>query len=210
MKSTKILLLSGVLVVGLSGLASAVDMSGRLGAGVNWETEASFSSYPADVAITDVAITSLSIKYHTSPKLSIAGLLGFSYDSFDPEQGKGESASAIGIGGKFFYNIREEKQMNLYIGGGLMILRSAGIDYSPDPQAGTGSVSILVFKIPGYLGSEFFFSGLPNLGFSVETGIEIIIGSRTFEPDVGDESSTGLFKFGTAGGIFSAGIHYYF
>lgn len=201
MKNLKVLVLSAIFVAGVSGIASAVDMSGRFGVGVNWQTDASFSSYSAGIGVTSV-----SLKYHASPKFSIAGLLGFSYDSYDPKEGEGQSASTIGVGGKLFYNIREEKQMNFYIGGGLMVLRE-GHDVT-DP--GTGSVSTLLFKIPGYLGSEFFFNGLPNLGFSVEAGIELIIGSWTFEPETGEETSIDLFKFGTAGGIFSVGVHYYF
>ena len=203
MSKTRILILSAVLIIGSYGLAGAVDLTGRFGFGFNNQTEARFAS----AGVSD-SVTSLSLKYHNSPKTAFAVLFGVGYDSYDPEEGDGASASRVAIGGKFFYNIREEKQMNVYVGAGGIILRESHDEAIGD--FGAATVSTFLFKIPGYIGGEFFLAGLPNLGISLETGIELILGSNTIDPEGGDEFDTGLFQFGTAGGIFNVGVHYYF
>jgi hypothetical protein len=215
MKNLKILVLSAILFMGLSGLAGAVDMSGRFGVGFNTQIGLARTDtlMGADTGIgVTTAVTStmldmsaLSVKYHVSPLASIAVLLGFGYGSVDPEGGDNEvTYSNIGLGAKLFYNFRQEKQMNLYGGGGFMFVRT-GFESQADDSDG----SLWGIKIPIFAGAEFFFNGLPNLGFSLETGLEFLIGGGSV--DVGNQTvDTSIFNFGTFGGLFDAGIHYYF
>jgi len=196
MKNFKILFLSAIFVVGISGLAGAVNMTGRLGLGFNLQSEANFSA-----GGLSLSVPSISAKFGLNPKLSIAGLLGFSYDSYDAGGDNNGSNTLFGLGAKVFYNIRDEKQMNFYGGGGIIILVGSMESPAQGGGGGTQKVSTFGVKIPAYLGGEFFPSGLPNLGLSFETGIEMIIGSA---------EDVDLFKFGTFGGIFNVGVHYYF
>jgi hypothetical protein len=124
-------------------------------------------------------ITSISIKYWAGSKLCLQGMLGFQLtddvDEFD-------------IGGKALYVIKSEQNMNVYAGGGLGI---ANID-----QDAGGSDT--AFSLSGVLGVEYFFSGLPNLGFSTELGLMFL--DYDNEDSVGSDADTFL----------TAGIHYYF
>ena len=92
------------------------------------------------------------------------------------------------IGGKLLYVIRSEQNMNVYAGGGLGI---ANIDWDQGD-------SDTAFSLSGILGVEYFFSGLPNLGFSTELGIMF--------RDYDDNDSVGS----DADTLLTAGIHYYF
>lgn len=196
MKRIKILFLAALFVMGMTGLADAVNMTGRLGLGFNYQTDALFSAGGLGMSVPAV-----SAKFGLNPKLSLAGLFGFSYDSYDAGGGNDGSASTFGLGAKIFYTLRDEKQLNFYGGGGVIILVGSQEVQTGVPGGGSQKVSTFAFKIPGYLGAEFFPAGLPNLGLSFETGIELIIGSA---------EDTDLFKFGTTGGIFTVGVHYYF
>lgn len=193
MKVLKIMILSSVLILGLSRISNAVDMTGRLGVGFNLQTEATFSSLGENLTVP-----SLSVKFGASPNLSIAGLLGFSYDSWDEGGGVDGSSSVILLGAKVFYNLpRGEKQSNFYLGAGAFLFTGSRDNVGRQG----GNESFFAFKIPGYFGAEFFPAGIPNVGLSFEGGIELIIGSV---------EDTDLFKFGTTGGIFNVGVHYYF
>jgi hypothetical protein len=70
--------------------------------------------------------------------------------------------SAFGVLAKIYRIIFTEDNMNFYIGGGagLSSLEEAG-------QSNSG------FELMGFLGGEFFFSGLENLGFTFEAGVGI-------------------------------------
>ncbi len=216
MKNLKVLIVSVILGVGLSGLAGAVDMSGRFGVGFNTQVglartdailpiETGISDATVSVSSTLLDMSALSLKYHASPLVSIALLFGFGLGSVDPEGGDNEvSYSSLGFGGKLFYNIRAEKQLNMYAGGGFMFART-GFESQADDSEG----SLWAIKLPIFLGSEFFFNGLTNLGISFEAGLEFVIGGGSV--DVGtDSTDTSIFNIGTFGGVLNAGIHYYF
>ncbi|MGA1844704.1 MAG: hypothetical protein ACMUIS_09095 [bacterium] len=168
MKKTAIIILCVVFVVGFIGNAAAKDLQRRLGVGFN-----------SQLGVGDYGVDSLSIKYYTDSKLCLQGVFGFVMS--DP-------VDMINIGGKALYTVKEEQNMNVYAGGGIMI---ANVD--PD-----GADSDTAFLLSGILGVEYFFSGLPNLGFSTELGLSFL------NYDEYDAVGT------TADSFLSAGIHYYF
>ncbi|UCD85977.1 MAG: hypothetical protein JSU92_07230 [Deltaproteobacteria bacterium] len=152
--------------------AEAKDLSKRVGLGYNSQIET--------IGVEYFQIDGPSIKYGISPDIGIQGILGFSNYS------NGVEFSVLVLGGKFFYNIIKEENMNFYAGGGLGII---SLSNAADE---TG-----IF-VCGYVGEEFFFSGLPNLGFSAEMGLVI-------------ESMDDLGSYvGTYGGFLEIGINYYF
>jgi hypothetical protein len=124
-------------------------------------------------------ITSISVKYWAGSKLCLQGMFGFqmtdTVDEFD-------------IGGKVLFSIKNEQNMHVYAGGGLGI---ANIDWDQGD-------SDTAFSLNGVLGVEYFFSGLPNLGFSTELGLMF--------RDYDDNDSVGS----DADTFFTAGMHYYF
>lgn len=215
MKKINVFIVSTILLLGVTGLSGAVDLSGRFGVGFNTQiglarTDAVMGAdtgigVAGAVSSTILDMSAISVKYHLSPAASFAVLFGFGFGSVDPEGGDNEvSYSNLGFGGKLFYNLRQEKQLNLYGGAGFMFVRT-GFESQADDSDG----SLWAIKLPLFLGSEFFFNGLPNLGFSLEAGLEFVFGGGSV--DVGQQSvDTSIFNMGTFGGLFNAGIHYYF
>lgn len=124
-------------------------------------------------------VDSLSAKYWINNELAVQGLLGFNFS---------DDSDDLDIGGKVYFKIKDEE--NLHLDG------IAGIGFSRvDPDRGSTETGTWVNV---GVGIEYFFSGLPNLGFSTEVGL-------TFGDYDGDTS------FGTSADSFvSAGIHYYF
>jgi hypothetical protein len=88
----------------------------------------------------------------------------------------------LGLGGKLYRTLFLESNLIFYGGGGIAYVSRSG-------SHAQGSL---------FLGSEFFFSQLPSLGFSFEAGVR------------GDNLS-GSFAIRTTGDSFlTAGMHFYF
>lgn len=70
--------------------------------------------------------------------------------------------SRFGALAKLYRIVFTENNMNFYVGGGagLLSVEASGVN-----QSG--------FELMGFLGGEFFFSGLENLGFTFEAGVGI-------------------------------------
>jgi len=124
-------------------------------------------------------VDSISGKYWINNELGVQGLLGFKYS---------DSRDEIDLGGKVYFKIKDEENMHVDAIGGLGFARV-------DPDKGdTETATWLSVGV----GLEYFFSGLPNLGFSTEVGLTIM--------DYDDDTSFGT----TADSFIGAGIHYYF
>lgn len=124
-------------------------------------------------------ISSFAVRHWTKTGLGLEGIFGFAF---------GNDETKINIGGKILGTIKKETNMRVY-GYGLL-----GLDYYSFDFAGVSdSDTNIVFG--GGLGVEFFLSGLPNLGFGVETGVAYDGGSEVF---------------GTSAATTSVGIRYYF
>jgi hypothetical protein len=95
--------------------------------------------------------------------------------------------SKFGVMAKLYRIIFTENNMNFYVGGGAGLL---SVELAGQNQSG--------FELSGFLGGEFFFSGLDNLGF-------------TFEAGVGIRSDSVGTRFRTIGDHpFKGGIIFYF
>lgn len=168
---TKLIYVVTILSIFVASNAMAKDLAQRLGLGFN-----------SQIGLAE-RLDSVSVRYWLNKDMGIQG--DFAFLNFSPEHGSSRTSS--GVGGKFFYNLIEEANMNFYIGGGLNVFTQ------PDPvDTETG------FGIYALSGIEFFLQGLPNLGFD----LELDLGVRY------------LHDYGTAFGIsadsINAGFHYYF
>ena len=130
--------------------------------------------------ITEAA-SAISAKYALSSDFALSGYLGF-------KAGGNDNNSSFIAGGKVYRNAYQEEHANFYLGAGLGL---SSVESGPD-NTDTG------FDLLGFMGSEFFFMGLPNLGFTFETGVTLT--SR------GD----GVSFQTTSGRFITTGIHYYF
>ncbi len=151
--------------------AMAKDLSERIGAGFN-----------SQIGLSN-RLDAASVRYWINRDMGVQGDLAFL--NFAPYHGSNQTS--FGVGGKFLYNVIEETNMNLYAGGG------ADVFTEPAP-AGTETG----FSFCGLSGIEFFFQGLPNLGFNLELDLGVKY----------------LNQYGTAFGVeadsVNAGFHYYF
>jgi hypothetical protein len=119
----------------------------------------------------------LSMRYHLSNYTSSTILVGFNSES---------AIQSFVFGGKLQQNAHLEENLNFYVGVGLFVVQDKG----PDPSPSTG------IEVDGLFGTEFFFSGLPNLGIQVETGVAM--------------TTLRNVSFRTVGnGFFGGAIHYY-
>lgn len=124
-------------------------------------------------------VDSLSAKYWINNELCVQGILGFRYT---------DEADEMDFGGKLHFKIKDEA--NLHVDA----IAGVGFAYvNPD----RGSSDTATWLSAG-MGIEYFFSGLPNLGFSTEVGMTIM--------DYDDDTAIGT----TADTFVGAGIHYYF
>lgn len=121
----------------------------------------------------------LSYRHHLTQYQSFVLLAGFNTAS---------DKKTLILGGKFLHNVHIEENINVHLGvGGYLINGLVG----GGPNTSTG------IELAGILGGEFFLSGLPNLGFTFETGVAM----RTIDK----------VQFATIGnGFLGLAIHYYF
>lgn len=163
-----------VIGVFVASSAMAKDLTQRLGIGFN-----------SQMGVTQ-QLDAASVRYWMDQDMAIQGDLAFL--SVSPVNANGETS--LGIGGKFLYNVVEETNMSLYVGGGIAVF-----DQPVNPPSDTRMKA--GFSIGALSGIEFFFDGLPNLGFNVEI-------------DLGVQHLDG---YGTTVGIsaasINAGVHYY-
>lgn len=129
--------------------------------------------------LSQTGMDSVSAKYWVNNDLGFQGIFGFTFsDDYDE----------VDLGGKVMYKLIDEENMYVAGIGGLGMSRV-------DPDVGDDDTG---WWLSGGVGLEYFFSGLPNLGFSTEVSIVF--------SDYYDNSS-----FNTAADTaISAGIHYYF
>ena len=98
-------------------------------------------------------LPSLAVRYYPSLDVGVAAQLGVDTQ---------KDASKFGFMGKVFRIIFMEDNMNFYMGagGGLISQEIAGENDSG-------------FELNGFIGGEYFFSGLDSLGFSFEAGVGV-------------------------------------
>lgn len=176
-----------VVLPAFSSICLGKDLTNRISAGYNKQLTFGVIG-GADSSLTNniLSIDSLACKYWITEDIGVELFGGYFTAKYDEVGGW-----ALDLGGKFYYNMIKEDNMNLYSGAGLGII-PLHIDYGNDEMNETG------FQAMAYAGIEFFFSGLPNLGFDMEVGLQYI--------DI-DEYA----QLSTYGGAFSTfGIRYYF
>jgi len=189
-KLVKIIVVCGLILActSLPALAQtkmkADELYQRIGLGYNQQLSFGILGGASDDAFLNNQ--SFSVKYWATPLIGIEGLLGFTTAKYEDDKGTGAT-----IGAKLHVNVIREPSMNVYSGGGVGIM-PVSTDFNDDSDNNVG------FMLQGFFGMEFFFQGLPNLGFDVEIGLEYV--------DY-DEFQ----QFGTYGGGFGLiGVRYYF
>lgn len=121
----------------------------------------------------DTTIPAVSAKYYFSK--ATAASLGLGFNTRNDQ-------NTLGAGLKFYQNLFAEDNLSFYTGLGLAAVSRNGTK----------------LQLAAFFGSEFFFSGLPSLGFSFEAGVR-------------GDSYSGSFAIRTTGDSFlTGGIHFYF
>ena len=98
-------------------------------------------------------LPSIAAKYYPNAGTALSVAIGV-----DTE----DNNSRFGILFKLYRIIFTERNLNFYLGGGAGLLSREVLS---ETRSG--------FELGGFLGAEFFFTGLENLGFSFEAGVGI-------------------------------------
>jgi hypothetical protein len=166
-------------------------------------------------------INGISVKTEVSPNLCLQGIVGYTsltiddptikVDGEEEEINMGVSASIMTLGGRGLFKVKEETNMDVYVGGGLNYLKLSGkIDIGDKYEAIGGAI-----EFNGVGGVEYRFQGLPNLAFSTEIGFSYIklndIDLEYREEGGGDVEKATLVPNTSIKNFFlGAGIHYRF
>ena len=121
----------------------------------------------------------LSLRHLLSNKTALNFVCGLNFY----ERG-GQDMHDVIMGIKLLSVVKSEKQLNAFIGGGL------DLEFAGNGDSTTG------YRMKFLTGIEYFFRGLPNLGFGAEIGLQL-----------GEDIYENSF-FGTTYG--EVGVHYYY
>ena len=122
-------------------------------------------------------LPALATNYYPNSNLGITGALGI-----DTEENNSKFGLQLGMRKRIF----EEDQLNFYMGGAFTLLTQE-----------VATVKKSGYELAALVASEFFLTGLENLGFNVEAGIAV--------------SNLDKVRFRTLGHSFlNAGIIFYF
>ena len=143
---TKVLIVALIVLVGSS--AHAKDLTNRLGLGYSDQ----FSTNQASGSLP-----SMQAQYYPNPMTGLSVALGV-----DTEKDN----SRFGLLFKLYRIIFTEANANFYMGGGASLL-------SVETTVGTVTDNRSGFELTGFIGVEYFFTGLESVGFSFEAGVGI-------------------------------------
>jgi hypothetical protein len=88
-----------------------------------------------------------SLRYWLCEALAVNGIIGFHLET---------DKNTFLLGGRIIYKVKDWNNLNLYLGGEI------GGSWLQDPDNN--------FSVGPFVGAEYFFAGLPNLGFEAEFG----------------------------------------
>lgn len=129
-------------------------------------------------------LPSLAVRYYPNPKMGLTAAIGV--DTGDENSG---APSRFGLMARVFKIVFAEDNMNFYMGSGAGLISREDLATKKTDSG---------FELTGFVGGEFFFTGLESLGFSFEAGV----GVTSISSDV---------RFRTIGDHpFKAGITFYF
>lgn len=112
-------------------------------------------------------VPGIAVQYYPSREFGLAAVVGLDTQ---------ENNSKFGLMLKAMRVVFEEENLNFYMGGGAGLIST---EVSGRNESG--------FELNGFAGVEFFFQGLENLGFSLETGVGISsVASETRFRTIGD------------------------
>ncbi|MGE0526935.1 MAG: organic solvent tolerance protein [Bdellovibrionales bacterium] len=122
-------------------------------------------------------LPSVALRYYPNSQYGLMGALGV-----DTEK----DASRFGFQMKILKLVFKEDNLNFYTGAGAGII-SRELDGSTDSG----------FDLTGFVGAEFFFAGLENLGFNFEAGVGVTsVSSEVRFRTIGDHPlRAGLFFY---------------
>jgi len=98
-----------------------------------------------------------SVRYWLSEALAANGVIGFNFET---------DRNEFLLGGRIIYKAKDEKNLNLYLGGEI------GVDLRQNRDDN--------FSIGPFAGAEYFFPAFPNLGFGAEIGAYYESADSTF------------------------------
>ncbi len=130
----------------------------------------------SDQLSSTVSLPSITARYYPNSRTGFSLAVGVNTQNQN---------SRFGVLGKLYRIIFMEDHMNFYVGGGAGML---SVETAGNNNSG--------FVLMGFLGGEFFFAGLENLGFTFEAGVGIRSDSNgTLFRTIGDHPMRGGIIF---------------
>ncbi|MFW6415590.1 MAG: hypothetical protein ACOCZ2_04660 [Thermodesulfobacteriota bacterium] len=170
-RSIFVFALLAFLLAFLPAQAGGKDLKGKMGVGFNTQFT------------TQDNMDGISVKaWPTNTPVGIQGVAGWQLGDHDDE---------VTVAGKAIYPIKQEENMQIYVGGGM------GLSYIDYENRDDDDLAVCIIPTAGV---EYFFQGLPNLAFSSE------LSGKIFFSDEGDEFKSTA----NSGTSVTVGIHYYF
>lgn len=166
--------------------AEAKELTGRFGVGYENTLVGAGGS----------GLSGVALRYYATPQLLLNAQLGVLMIDPDAKGADSQNSFGLGVGGGYIFI--DEPNLNIFGGAGLAFGQVPG-DKVDNAGNVTGSEGKTAIGLNTGVGMEFFFVGLPNLGFTATYGL-----SYTSVSDVGSTIAIGGGDFATFG------IRYYF
>lgn len=155
-------------VIAFVQAAQAKDLSNRLGIGFR-------NAFP-------FSLPAIAVHYHPSTDLGLLAAIGVDTQDLNSKLGL-----QLGVRKVIF----KEDHMNFFMGGTFSMLTQE------TPTGASSSNKNSGYEIAAVVGSEFFFSGLDNLAFNIETGVAVTSLDKVRFRTLGDD-------------MLRAGVAFYF
>ncbi len=169
------------------GTAFAADRSGKVAIG-----------YQENADVGTNSRGNWSLKYGVNDKVTAQFLVGFDF-------GKDINSNA-NFGARVLYDLVQNENSHFYAG--------FGFAYNLDENSTVNARNPLAISVP--LGFEFNFASLPEIGFSIETGLAVQFDTKgagkttTISSLGGGDDGTGTGVGAGALANIGLGVHYYF
>ena len=145
MRKTVVAIIIGIIVGGAQ--VQAKELANRLGIGFS------------DQFGLAGDMPGIAARYYPTSDIGVSGVIGVDTK---------KDASQFGFLAKVFKIIFKEDNLNFYLGAGLGLVSQQSLNSTTNQTRNDSG-----FIADGFFGTEFFFSGLENLGFCFEAGLGV-------------------------------------
>jgi hypothetical protein len=173
MKKVLAVVTISLLLIGVTFSAASAAERGKVGVGY----QGLFT-----LGSSNIAVNALNLRYRPAPRGALDFMVG--YGNIDSDDGGDIDLWMVGVDG--MYILIPKEQVDFFVGGGVAY---ANLDNDDDVD---------LWQVRAFVGSEFFFTELPEVGFNWKAGL--------YYQDIEDHD----FDVDDWSTFVSVGVNYYF